>query len=123
MHILLFQEIESLLVECFRVIGGGETFLVAKCCHLVRSLVERQGLLFSQPTLGLFVDWVTSALESSADVAYIDILQAIDIVIKENNAQLYSVSVIISVSNTLIFVVWTFINLDKGKKRGFCQTE
>lgn len=70
-----------LINQCFSLVSPSDTFLVAKCCHLVINLIGKQGLRIEQQTLRISVSWCIEALKLSGDIALLDILQALEVII------------------------------------------
>lgn len=69
-----------------------DTFLVAKCCHLVMNLIGKQELRIEQQTLRISVSWCIEALQLSADIALLDILQALEVIIVADPMELKEVT-------------------------------
>lgn len=85
----LLQKEALLLNQCFTLIPPTDTFLVAKCCHLVLNLVGKLGVIIEDQTLNVAVDWFLESLKLSADIALLDILQALEAIIETTATRIY----------------------------------
>ncbi|XP_075220789.1 HEAT repeat-containing protein 6 [Lycorma delicatula] len=77
-----------LIHQCCTLVSPSDTFLVAKCCHLIMNLVSKLGVQINGKSLVVVVNWCCQSLKSSADVALLDVLQALHAVI---NSQVSSI--------------------------------
>lgn len=81
-----------MLIQCVSLVSPKDTFLVAKCCQLMLKLLRNPGVPVDKPLLDTFVPWSLQALRESADLALIDILQALQAVIHSSAGNLGTVS-------------------------------
>uniref|UniRef100_A0A1B6CV30 HEAT repeat-containing protein 6 n=2 Tax=Clastoptera arizonana TaxID=38151 RepID=A0A1B6CV30_9HEMI len=86
-----------ILNQCFTLISPSNTFLVAKCCHLVLNLVGKLGVKLEDQTLNLAVNWCLESLKLSADVALLDILQALEAIIETSVLKISNIERLITV--------------------------
>ncbi|XP_054264008.1 HEAT repeat-containing protein 6-like [Macrosteles quadrilineatus] len=76
------KKISFILNQCCSLILPSETFLVAKCCQLMLTVVGRQAIQPEKSLLSIAVPWCLQALQESADIALLDILQALEAIIR-----------------------------------------
>ncbi|KAG8288418.1 HEAT repeat-containing protein 6 [Homalodisca vitripennis] len=75
------KKIAVILSQCFSLVPPDDTFLVAKCCQLMLTLVGKQAVQLEKPLLNIAIPWSLHALQQSADIAFLDILQALEAII------------------------------------------
>lgn len=69
-----------------------DTFLVAKCCQLLLTVMRKKAVQIDKTLLYVAVSWCLQALERSADIALLDILQALEGVIRSYPKDMEEVS-------------------------------
>nr|CAD7394973.1 unnamed protein product [Timema cristinae] len=77
--------------QCCTVVAPNDTFLVAKCCQLVSNLILKQSVKVEGQTLYLAVQWSCQALRNCADIAVLDILLALEALLRGNGGKLEEV--------------------------------
>nr|CAD7428030.1 unnamed protein product [Timema monikensis] len=77
--------------QCCTVVAPNDTFLVAKCCQLISNLILKQSVKVESRTLYLAVQWSCQALRNCADIAVLDILLALEALLRGNGGKLEEV--------------------------------
>ncbi|RZF42682.1 hypothetical protein LSTR_LSTR001477 [Laodelphax striatellus] len=81
-----------LIHQCCKLVSPSDTFLVAKCSHLIMNLVTKLSVKIEGKSLCIVVNWCCQALKLSADVALIDVLQALHAVIESKPSSIEEVT-------------------------------
>lgn len=61
-----------------------DSLLVAKCCHLITNLVNRQHISIEGKTFSLVVQWCLQSLNRSSGAVAIDLLVTLDVLVRNN---------------------------------------
>ncbi|KAJ9596933.1 hypothetical protein L9F63_012058 [Diploptera punctata] len=70
--------------QCCSIVPPNDTFLVAKGCQLISNLISKQHVKVEGKTLSLAVGWCVQSLKHCADVAILDILYALEALLRGN---------------------------------------
>lgn len=70
--------------QCCSLVPPNDTFLVAKGCHLINNLVEKQDVRVEGRTLTVAIQWCIQALKQCPSVASPDVLSALGVLIRGN---------------------------------------
>lgn len=70
--------------QCCSLVPHNDTFLVAKGCHLINNLVEKQDVRVEGRTLTVAIQWCIQALKQCSSVASQDVLAALSVLIRGN---------------------------------------
>ncbi|XP_034231344.1 HEAT repeat-containing protein 6 isoform X2 [Thrips palmi] len=70
--------------QCCSLVPPNDTFLVAKGCHLINNLVEKQDVRVEGRTLTVAIQWCIQALKQCPSVASQDVLAALGVLIRGN---------------------------------------
>lgn len=65
---------------------SNDTFLVAKGCQLISNLVSRQHVPLEGKSLSTAIAWCTQSLKHCGDIAILDILAAIESLLRGNGS-------------------------------------
>ncbi|XP_026275692.1 HEAT repeat-containing protein 6 [Frankliniella occidentalis] len=73
--------------QCCSLVPSNDTFLVAKGCHLINNLVEKQEVRVEGRTLTVAIQWCIQALKQCPSVASQDVLAALGVLIRGNGSK------------------------------------
>ncbi|KAK3910632.1 HEAT repeat-containing protein 6 [Frankliniella fusca] len=91
--------------QCCSLVPSNDTFLVAKGCHLINNLVEKQEVRVEGRTLTVAIQWCIQALKQCPSVASQDVLAALGVLIRGNGAKVQEHSqAILSILSPLLNV-------------------
>nr|CAD7407400.1 unnamed protein product [Timema poppensis] len=93
--------------QCCTVVAPNDTFLVAKCCQLISNLILKQSVKVEGQTLHLAVKWSCQALRNCADIAVLDILLALETLLRGNGGKLEEVDSLLGDRGTLTSLLET----------------
>lgn len=74
---------------------SNDTFLVAKSCQLILNLVSRQHVKLEGKSLPLAIIWCTQSLKYCGDIATLDILAALECLLRGNGSNVGEVCCIL----------------------------
>jgi hypothetical protein len=82
-------------------VPSNDTFLVAKGCQLISNLVTRQHVKVEGKTLSIAIGWCTQSLKYCGDIAILDILEALEALLRGNGSNVEEVCHVMSQNNNL----------------------
>ena len=100
--IFYFQKAILIINQCCSIVSPNDTFLVAKGCQLISNLINKQHVKVEGKTLTLAVSWCTQSLKHCGDIAVLDILQALEALLRGNGIYIEEVCHIFSKSLNII---------------------
>jgi len=68
-------------------VPSNDTFLVAKGCQLISNLVARQYVTLEGKSLSTAIAWCTQSLKRCGDIAILDILAAVESLLRGNGSK------------------------------------
>jgi len=68
-------------------VPSNDTFLVAKGCQLISNLVSRQHVTLEGKSLSTAIAWCMESLEQCSEIAILDILAAIESLLRGNGSK------------------------------------
>lgn len=77
--------------QSYSVVSPSDTFLVAKACQLISNLITRQHVKVEGEPLSAAITWCTQCLKYSGDAAILDILLALEALLRGNASNIHQV--------------------------------
>ncbi|XP_014285177.1 HEAT repeat-containing protein 6 isoform X2 [Halyomorpha halys] len=79
------EVLERQVVICCTSIPGNNSLLVAKSCNLLLNLLKKHKIIFGKESLISILKWINDAALQSSDIAFLDILQVLNGIIKTHS--------------------------------------
>lgn len=86
-----FQKAVHIVNQCSSVVPPNDTFLVAKACQLISNLIMRQDVKVEGRPLSAAVRWCVQCLKCCGDAAILDILLALETLLRGNGSSIHEV--------------------------------
>lgn len=80
------EKIENLIISCCTAVPTSNTLLVAKSCNMILNHVLKNKITLSNDNLRTILHWTNEAFQKSSDLAFLDILQIINALIKTHQS-------------------------------------
>ncbi|XP_014262357.1 HEAT repeat-containing protein 6 [Cimex lectularius] len=78
------KNIINTIENCCKRISSDNALLVAKICNLIYNVTFKQKVHFENEQLAVIVPWLSKAIQNFADIAFLDILQVTEVLIKNH---------------------------------------
>jgi hypothetical protein len=93
---LTFQKAVLIINHSSSVVPRNDTFLVAKACQLISNLITRQHVKVEGKPLSAAVRWCLQCLKYCGDAAILDILLALETLLRGNGSNIHEVQCLLS---------------------------
>lgn len=88
---LQLQDALLIINRCTSIVPSTDTFLVAKGCQLISNLITKQHVKVEGKTLSIAIRWCSQSLKYCGDVAILDILLALQALLRRNGSNVEEV--------------------------------